>query len=510
MLHVEKPSELHTKRSLLINSPNSESSATSLVWFRQDLRLSDNPALQAACQQGHIIPVYILDDAHAADWRMGGASRWWLHHSLQTLSDSLNHKLLVLSGDALEILPVLARQLGVAQVVWNRCYEPWRIKRDSQLKTALQDQGITVRSFNASLLWEPWQVLKEDNTPYKVFTPFYRKGCKRAGEPPQPSGKPASMNCRTLPDEEFRGHRLADLQGPDGIAALSLLPSIPWDSTMRETWQPGEDAAQTRLSEFLETGLDDYQEGRNFPARPNVSRLSPYLHFGEISPRQVWHQACASALAQNQDKQLDTFLSELGWREFSYSLLYHNPDLPEQPIQQKFANFPWQQDKEALRAWQQGQTGYPLVDAGMRELWQTGYMHNRVRMVVGSFLVKNLRQHWHHGEAWFWDCLVDADLASNSASWQWIAGCGADAAPYFRVFNPVTQSEKFDRQAEYIRRFVPELAALPDKYIHAPFAAPANVLQQAGIVLGRDYPEPVVDLKTSREDALAAFKSLSA
>lgn len=492
-----------------INSHNSETLAKTLVWFRQDLRQSDNPALQAACEQGQVIPVYVLDDINADAWRMGGASRWWLHHSLTALSESLDSKLLVLAGDALQILPALARQLGVNHVVWNRCYEPWRFRRDRQLKADLLEQGIAVSSFNASLLWEPWQVLKEDGTPYKVFTPFYRKGCRRAGDPPQPSGRPVHINYMAIPDAEIEGQNLTDLQGTEGIAALSLLPDIPWDSTMRATWQVGEQAAQARLSAFLESGLDDYKEGRNFPARPNVSRLSPHLHFGEISPRQVWHQACASALSKGLENQLDTFLSELGWREFSYSLLYHNPDLPEQPIQARFAHFPWQQDKQLLNAWQRGQTGYPLVDAGMRELWQTGYMHNRVRMVVGSFLVKNLRLHWHHGEAWFWDCLLDADLASNSASWQWIAGCGADAAPYFRVFNPVTQSEKFDKQADYIRQYVPELAKLPDKHIHAPFAAPAMVLQQAGIVLGRDYPEPVVDLKTSREQALAAFKSLS-
>ena len=278
---------------------------------------------------------------------------------------------------------------------------------------------------------------------------------------------------------------------------------------MAATWQIGEKAAWQRLQQFLDTGLEGYKEGRNFPARAKVSRLSPYLHFGEVSPRQVWHEAQLAGATGGLENDLDNFLSEIGWREFSYSLLYHNPDLPRVAIQKRFNNFPWEQNADRLRAWQQGNTGMPLVDAGMRELWQTGYMHNRVRMVVGSYLVKNLLLHWHAGEDWFWDCLVDADLPNNSASWQWIAGCGADASPYFRVFNPVLQSRKFDQAGDYLRRYVPELASLPDKHIHAPFEAPADILRSAGVRLDENYPSPVVDLKASREAALAAFKSLS-
>lgn len=428
---------------------------------------------------------------------MGGASRWWLHHSLQRLNESLQGRLLVLRGDPLQLLPALAKQSGASAVHWNRCYEPWRIRRDSLLKERLQNASVTVHSHNGALLWEPWQVLKSDQTPYQMFTPYYRRGCLSAVAPRLPLPVPVLLSVR-----ESAG------AGAAGIDALHLLPTIPWDRTMAATWQIGEQAAQRRLEDFLEVGLAGYREGRNIPQRPNVSRLSPHLHFGEISPQQVWAQAQQAGLEQRAEDDLDCFLSELGWREFSTYLLYHRPSLTRENLQRRFDRFPWGEDRSLLQAWQRGQTGYPLVDAGMRELWQTGYMHNRVRMVVGSFLVKNLLTHWHHGEDWFWDCLVDADLASNSASWQWIAGCGADAAPYFRVFNPVTQSEKFDPQGVYIRRYVPELARLPDKYLHDPSSAPAAVLSAAGVLLGRDYPHAIVDLKESRERALAAFKTL--
>ncbi len=444
-----------------------------------------------------MLPVYILDDIHSGEWAMGGASRWWLHHSLQRLNESLQGRLLVLRGDPLQLLPALAAQVGASAVHWNRCYEPWRIRRDSLLKERLQDASVGVQSHNGALLWEPWQVLKSDQTPYQMFTPYYRRGCLNAAAPRRPLPVPPTLALR-----EVAGAGVA------GINALQLLPKIPWDRTMAATWQIGEQAAQRRLEDFLEVGLVGYREGRNIPQRPNVSRLSPHLHFGEISPQQVWAQAQQAGLEQHAEDDLDCFLSEIGWREFSTYLLYHRPSLTRENLQRRFDRFPWGEDRALLRAWQRGLTGYPLVDAGMRELWQTGYMHNRVRMVVGSFLVKNLLIHWHRGEDWFWDCLVDADLASNSASWQWIAGCGADAAPYFRVFNPVTQSEKFDPQGEYIRRYVPELVRLPDKYLHDPSSAPTAVLSAAGVVLGRDYPRAIVDLKESRERALAAFKTL--
>lgn len=447
--------------------------------------------------------MYILDDENAGDWAMGGASRWWLHHSLHSLNDALQGRLLVLRGDPCVLLPALASSIAAAGIHWNRCYEPWRSARDSRLKERLQQDAVAVTSYNGALLWEPWQALKLDKTPYKVFTPFYRRGCLQGPAPRQPLSAPTMLTLTDLSASNYRAQI-----GSAGIHALQLLPHIPWDSGMRATWQIGESAAQQRLQDFLAAGLQDYKQGRNFPARANVSRLSPHLHFGEISPHQVWTEAQRLGVDSAADEDLDCFLSELGWREFSHSLLYYHPNLMRENLQKKFDRFPWQQDESLLKAWQRGQTGYPLVDAGMRELWQTGYMHNRVRMVVGSFLVKNLLTHWQRGEEWFWDCLVDADLAANSASWQWIAGCGADAAPYFRVFNPVTQSERFDAQGDYIRQYVPELSALPNKYLHHPAAAPAPILREAGVTLGSTYPHPIVDLKESRERALAAFKAL--
>lgn len=472
---------------------------TCLLWFRQDLRLTDNPALLEATRSGlKIVPVYILDDDTSAEWKMGGASRWWVHHSLKALDASLSDSMVFRSGNAEVVIPALVKEFGAKAVYWNRCYEPWRIARDKKIKDVLTKNGVTAESFNASLLWEPWTVSKQDGTPYKVFTPYFRRGCLGVGEPPEPKPCP-----KVIP--------LHIRQIPSDLDTLKLLPSKPeprWDLKMETFWKVGEVGAQQRLEEFIDAEMSGYKEGRNHPAKANVSRLSPYLHHGEISPRQVWHAAKQAGLAQQKEKDLDTFHSELGWREFSYSLLYHFPSLPVKPLQERFEAFPWAAaTPNALEKWQKGQTGYPIVDAGMRELWETGYMHNRVRMVVGSFLVKHLRFHWHHGEKWFWDCLVDADLASNSASWQWIAGCGADAAPYFRIFNPVTQGEKFDTTGEYVRRWCPELAKLPDSLLHKPWEAPPLILAQAGVTLGKTYPAPMVDHKAAREAALAAFKA---
>ncbi len=473
-------------------------------WFRQDLRLSDNPAFSLATKQAltssqestkkqkYLMPIYILDDINAGDYAMGNASRWWLYYSLISLRKALDNTLSIYHKDPTAVFDDVATRFDVCAVYWNRCYEPWRMIRDANIKEHLTKKGIDVQSYNGSLLWEPWTIKKDDGTPYRVFTPFYRKACLNAQAPREP-----------LPTPRHAPY-LNDKVGSIELAQLGLLPTIRWDKQLEPHWHIGEEGAHIRFQQFIDEGLGKYKEGRNFPAKPWVSRLSPHLRFGEISPNQLWY--VVNGLADNEHG--DHFSSELGWREFSYNLLYHNHDLPKKNLQSKFDRFPWSDDVHLLSAWQKGQTGIPMVDAGMRELWQTGYMHGRARMIAGSFLVKNLGLHWHHGERWFWDTLVDADLANNSASWQWIAGCGADAAPYFRIFNPVMQGHKFDAEGSYVRKFIPEIASLPNKYLFCPWEAPDHVLHDTNIVLGSSYPLPIVDLKQSRNAALLAFQSL--
>jgi len=460
---------------------------TSLIWFRNDLRLADNPALTAAAASGRVIALYVLDDT--AGRPIGAASRWWLHHALLALRHDLARyhiPLLVKRGAALQLIPSLLEGLGIGCIYWNRLYEPALIARDTELKAALKAAGKQVQSFPASLLVEPWQVKNKEGSFFRVFTPFARHVL--AGLP--------SMHPLPVPDlTHAASPRPADLADD----ALNLLPTAPdWSAPLAASWAIGEAAAHTQLHRFLAEGLGDYAQGRDRPDQANTSRLSPYLHFGHISPRQVLHAAQALPQAVSLQKHLEKFVAELLWREFSYHLLYHLPDLATQPLQPRFAAFPWQPNPAYLKAWQHGKTGIPLVDAGMRQLWQTGWMHNRVRMITASFLVKNLLQPWQQGEAWFWDCLVDADAASNAASWQWVAGCGADAAPYFRIFNPLLQAAKFDPHGDYVRHYLPELAHLPGSTIHAPW--------QAGSVAG--YPPPIVDLAASRAAALAAFAML--
>ena len=468
------------------------SKGIAIHWFRQDLRITDNPSLETAAEFDAVLPIYILDDGNSQEFKMGSASRWWLYNSLQSLNASLDGKLSIYNQNPKIVIQELLEKYEVKAVFWNRCYEPWRIDRDIDIKAYLDDKNIENKSFNSHLLWEPWEISKDDGTPYRVFTPYYKKGCLNAEEP-------------RLPSKNLKIDTIFYDQDCEQIDTLDLLPRINWYSQIQEVWKPGEDGAQKRLDQFLEEGLLDYKEGRNFPFKENVSRLSPHLHFGEISPNEVWYQAKTKESVSGIQKSLEHFLSELGWREFSYYLLYHFPSLPKQNFQAKFNKFPWIKNESFLESWQKGETGYPIVDAGMRELWQTGYMHNRLRMVVGSFLVKNLLIDWREGEDWFWDCLVDADLASNSAGWQWVAGSGADAAPYFRIFNPVTQGLKFDPEGEYTKKYVPELKLLPNKFLFSPWEAPKEILEKAGIELGKDYPEPIVDLKYSRELALEAF-----
>lgn len=472
-----------------------------IVWFRQDLRRGDNPALHKAYEQGRpILPVYILDDENAGEWKMGAASRVWLYHALKDLDDALSGHLVIRKGDASKIIPELVKESGADAVYWNRCYEPWRTERDKKIKSGLEDNGIDVQSFKGSLIWEPWKIKNQSGDPYKVFTPFYKKGCLPAGEPSEPLKAPERL---TYADAGNLSEKLED---------LDLLPKREgnWDEEVIKDWKVGEDGAQERMNEFLEEGLNGYKEGRNNPAQEHVSRLSPHLHWGHISPRQVWHAAKTYAAGHSiPEKDIEHFCSEIGWREFSYNLIYNFPDLPRENLQKKFDKFPWRKaDEDELDRWRYGQTGYPMVDAAMRELYQTGYMHNRSRMLVGSFLVKHMMVHWHIGEDWFWDCLFDADLANNSASWQWIAGSGADAAPYFRIFNPITQGEKFDEDGEYIRKYVPELKDLPNKYLNRPWEASDDVLKKAGVKLGETYPKPLVEHMEARDRALEAFESL--
>lgn len=460
---------------------------TALVWLRQDLRLADNPALYQACRAcEHVIPVFIDDPLPTSISQLGAASRVWLHHSLQALDthlQTLGSRLILRQGAALPVLQQLIASTGATHVYWNRVYDPASLARDKHIKETLK-QTCEVHSFNASLLNEPWEVLKADGTPYKVFTPFWKAMLKHG------------IQHLPLPIPE---RMVAPANLPDSLPvdALGLLPTIRWDTEMMTHWQVGETAAMQKLLTFLPQGAD-YKEARNLPAQTGTARLSPHLHFGEISPRQaVYHTEHYLQHHPEADGGLRHFMQEIGWREFAYHLLYHFPHTQERALDARFDAFPWAEDYDAvLSRWQQGQTGFPIIDAGMRELWQTGWMHNRVRMIVASLLTKNLLVPWQVGEQWFRDTLVDADLASNVFGWQWTAGCGADAAPYFRIFNPILQSQKFDPEGEYIRRWVPELHARDNKQVHLP--------RELGDGL-RDYPLPVVDLKASRKRALMLF-----
>ena len=447
-----------------------------------------------------IVPLYILDDETPGAWRWGGASRWWLHHSLDSLAtdlEKLGCSLVLRRGPADQVLGDVVRETEAAGVYWNRCYEVFAIDRDRRIKADLTAAGIEARSFNAGLLFEPWTLGTRQGGAFKVFTPFW-KAILANPEPAAPAGAPVAVPSGSIPSSEE-------------LAGWALLPEAPdWAAGLRASWQPGERGAQKRLRDVLSECLDGYQTRRDQPAETGTSRLSPHLHWGEIGPRQVWHAVRTQSLGTDSAREEAglAFLRQIAWREFSYHLLYHWPDLPEIAWRQDFRSFPWQDETPAYRAWCRGTTGYPLVDAGMRELWYCGWMHNRVRMVVASFLTKHLLVSWRLGAAWFWDTLVDADLANNSAGWQWVAGCGADAAPYFRIFNPVLQGERFDPRGAYVRRWVPELAGLPDGLIHSPWKATEAALRQAGIALGVTYPRPVVDHATARERALETYKLL--
>ncbi len=469
--------------------------STTLVWFKNDLRLADNPALDAALSgASRILPVYVFDDDPSDPARLGGASRWWLHHSLTSLATSLAHRgatLILRKGDASRIIPALAAQIGATAVHAARAHEPSARAKDKAVADQLKAARIEFHRHLATGLFAPERIKTKTGGVYGVYTPFSRT-CFEMG---------VAEDAMAAPD------KIPAVTGvqSDTLSSWRLLPTKPnWAMDFETSWHPGEAGAHQQFALFLKNAVAGYTDARNIPSQTGTSRLSPHLHFGEISPRHVWNQA-----AKAKGAGVQTFLKELLWREFSMYLLWHHPNLASTPIRPEFANFPWAHNPAALRAWQCGQTGIPIVDAGMRELWQTGWMHNRVRMITASFLVKHLLIRWQDGEAWFWDTLVDADHAANAASWQWVAGCGADAAPYFRIFNPVLQGQKFDPVGAYVRRYVPELAALPDKFIHAPWDAPECVLTTARVTLGSTYPRPIITLSEGRDRALVAFKQIS-
>ncbi len=471
----------------------------SIHWFRSDFRLADNPALRAAMERGvPVLPLFIWSPEEELPWSPGGASQWWLHQSLRALDSRLREigsRLIILRGPTLESLRALVKETGADAVFWNRRYEPAVMARDAKVKEALRSDGLAVESFNAALLHEPWTIQNRSKKPFQVFTPFW-KHCLEKSDPAEPLLAP-----KNIPSPSKWPRSLA-------LDELELESKLNWTDGLRAAWQPGEAGAVASLHNFLSEAFVEYTDQRNRPDVNGTSRLSPHLHFGEISPRQVWHglrQMASKRGLPVERWRASQFLTEIGWREFAHHLLFHFPHTPTEPLRADFKHFRWRKDSAWFRVWRKGRTGYPIVDAGMRELWTTGWMHNRVRMIVASFLVKDLLLDWQEGARFFWDTLVDADLAQNTLGWQWTAGCGADAAPYFRVFNPTNQGEKCDPHGNYVRKWCPELANLPDKWLHRPHAAPTEILAAAGVELGNNYPHPVVSHAIAREVALEAF-----
>tara|TARA_R110002020_G_scaffold2136_12_gene9800 strand:- start:10068 stop:11474 length:1407 start_codon:yes stop_codon:yes gene_type:complete len=467
-------------------------SSTHIAWLRNDLRLSDNPALMAAMDgAARVIALYIEED-NIGLRPPGAAARWWLHQSLGVLETdlaALGVELQVRRGVPGVIMAELVQEESVDAVFWNRRYAPGERAVDAAIKNWLMARGTKVESFAANVLIEPWEIATGQGKPYSVFTPFWK--VLKQQPLAAPLGRPAARKPRKPVAVD------TDYQEPG------------WAEKLGGHWYVGEAAAQRMLADFLDHRVSAYPELRDIPDSDATSGLSPHLRFGEISPRQIWQAAMLAAeRVPEQAGAIDKFLSELAWRDFSYHQLYHRCDIAREPMQAKYMGMAWRDAPNELAAWQRGQTGLPIIDAGMRELWESGYMHNRVRMLVASLLSKNLLIDWRLGEQWFWDCLVDSDVASNPASWQWVAGSGLDAAPYFRIFNPVTQGERFDPEGGYVRRYVPELAAMPDAWLHKPWEAPASILRQADVVIGKTYPAPIVDLKASRERALAASAGL--
>nr|WP_308950449.1 deoxyribodipyrimidine photo-lyase [Coraliomargarita sp. SDUM461003] len=470
-----------------------------ILWFRKDLRLADNSALEAAIERGApIVPVFIWAPEEAGDWAPGAASKWWLHQALAGLGESLQErggKLILREGSSLQHLRDIIAKTGARRIYWNRRYESPLRELDAEIKRSLREDGVEVESFNSSLLNEPHTAATGSGQPYKVYTPYWKKVKDRElpvlAEPDWPAVQFPERYPQSTP-----------------LEALNLLPKVQWYRSFYAHWDPSEAGAMKRLDTFLAAAVENYDCARDRPDDDGTSCLSPYLQWGQIGPRQIAHRLKQQCDLRAKGPQV--YLKEIYWREFAYNVLYHFPHTPDTPLREEYTDFPWEHDAATLKAWQTGHTGYPIVDAGMRQLWQTGWMHNRVRMIVSSLLVKHLLHNWQEGAKWFWDTLVDADLASNTLGWQWSGGCGADAAPYFRVFNPIIQGQKFDPDGSYVKRFVPELKKLPAKYIHTPWEAPDGVLDYAGVELGKDYPEPIIDHQAGRARALAAldqFKS---
>lgn len=477
---------------------NGEDRSPVVVWLRDDLRLDDNPALAHAAETGRpVVPLVVLEE-DGGGRPLGGAHRWWLHHSLRSLDASLTSigsGLVLRRGAPETVVPDIVREIGAGALFMNRRYHRPADAADAAITSALEE--VEVESFQAHILHDPDGVRTKTGGFYKVYTPFM-KSLRAAGEPRDPMDAPKSLKAPK-----------GGLPRSDKLAGWKLLPTKPdWSGGMRETWTPGEANAHERFEHFCDSILAGYDESRELPAEDGTTRMSPHLRFGEISPYRLWHRAEEEARGSRiPGKAIETFRRELIWRDFNYHVLHHVGAIDRENINKRFEGFDWQGTKAELKAWQHGRTGYPIVDAAMRQLWQTGWMHNRMRMVVGSFLTKDLLIDWREGEQWFWDTLVDGDIASNTAQWQWIAGSGADAQPFFRIFNPITQGQKFDPTGAYIGRYLPELAKLSDKDIHTPWLAGAASLKKAGIRLGETYPEPIVDHGKARERALAVYRA---
>ena len=461
----------------------------SIIWFRNDLRITDNAVINYCLENKRkVLPVYIYDPSTS----LGSASKWWLKNSLISLNKSLKGNLIVIEGEPSKILLDLVNKNSIKEILWNERYSKDDRTQDNEIINIIKNHGVECITFHSCLLKNPQNTLKKDSTPFKVYTPFYKQ---------QYQGMAYELFDYNTEEIDY-----IDCDDKKQISKILdvAIRTEKWHEKLLDKWSPGEAGAQEKLKIFLSNGINGYSEGRNRPDKQHTSMLSPHIRFGEISIREV-----AKSIENINTEDAEIFYKELVWREFSYHLLYHFPHLVDTNLQKKFNNFKWLDNQNHLKLWQKGMTGYPIIDAGMRQLYETGYMHNRVRMIVGSFLVKNLMTHWKYGQEWFWDTLVDADIASNSASWQWVAGTGADAAPYFRIFNPVTQSKKFDPNGDYIKKYVRELKDIPSNIIHMPSDYDAETLKNYGLILGEDYPSPIVDLSITRNRALSAFKELS-